>query len=87
VRVSDTYLEWQIRTVQYVEFATKVLSLRLRRRHRSTVSNCARTGLISGLDPPPSRRYRSLGGKNEKEDIASLGIAFGRLSLRRMRND
>jgi hypothetical protein len=26
-------------------------------------------------------------GKNEKEEIASLGIAFGRLSLRRMRND
>ena len=51
------------------------------------VSNCANTGLTSGLDPPPSRRYRSLGGKNEKEDIASLGIAFGRLSLRRMCND
>ena len=30
--------------------------------------------------------YRT-GGKNEKEEIASLGIAFGRLSLRRMRND
>jgi hypothetical protein len=27
------------------------------------------------------------GGKNEKEDIASLDIAFGRLSLRRMRNN
>ena len=27
------------------------------------------------------------GGKNEKEDIASLDIAFDRLSLRRMRND
>jgi hypothetical protein len=30
-------------------------------------------------------RY-SMGGKNEKEEIASLGIAFGRLGLRRMRN-
>ena len=29
----------------------------------------------------------STGGKNEKEDIASLVIACGRLSLRRMRND
>jgi hypothetical protein len=27
------------------------------------------------------------GGKNEKEEIASLDIAFGRLSFRRMRND
>jgi hypothetical protein len=27
------------------------------------------------------------GGKNEKEEIASLVIAGGRLSLRRMRND
>jgi len=27
------------------------------------------------------------GGKDEKEEIASLGVAFGRLSLRRMRND
>jgi len=26
------------------------------------------------------------GGKNEKEEIAYLGVAFGRLSLRRMRN-
>ena len=26
------------------------------------------------------------GGKNEKEDVASLGVAFGRLSLRRMCN-
>jgi hypothetical protein len=26
------------------------------------------------------------GGKNEKTEIASLDIAFGRLSLRRMRN-
>jgi hypothetical protein len=39
------------------------------------------------VDPPPSRRYRSLGGKNEKEDVASRGSAFGRLSLRRMFND
>ena len=38
------------------------------------------------VDPPPSRRYRSLGGKNEKEDVASRGVAFGRLSRRRMRN-
>jgi hypothetical protein len=29
--------------------------------------------------------YRT-GGKNEKKEIASLGIAFGRLGLRRMRN-
>jgi hypothetical protein len=27
-----------------------------------------------------------MGGKNEKGEIASLGIAFGRLGLRRMRN-
>jgi hypothetical protein len=27
------------------------------------------------------------GGKNEEEEIAYLGIAFGHLSLRRMRND
>jgi hypothetical protein len=27
------------------------------------------------------------GGKNEKEEIASLVIAFGRLSVGRMRND
>ena len=38
------------------------------------VSNCANTGLTSGLDPPLSRRYRSLGGKNEKEDVASRGL-------------
>jgi len=25
----------------------------------STLSNCAKTGLISGLDGPPTRRYRS----------------------------
>ena len=28
-----------------------------------------------------------LGDKNEKEEVASLGVAFGRLSLRRMCND
>jgi hypothetical protein len=28
-----------------------------------------------------------LGGRNEKEDVASLGVAFGRPSLRRMCND
>jgi hypothetical protein len=30
--------------------------------------------------------FVSTGGKNEKEEIAYLGVAFGRLSLRRMRN-
>jgi hypothetical protein len=53
----------------------------------STVSTCAKTGLTSGLDAPLTRRYRSLGGKNEKEDVVSLGTAFGRVSLRRMCND
>jgi hypothetical protein len=28
-----------------------------------------------------------VGGKNEKEGVASLGVAFGRLNLRRMCND
>jgi hypothetical protein len=45
------------------------------------VSNCANTGLTSGLDPPLSRRYRSLGGKNEKEDIASLALLLVVLAL------
>jgi len=59
----------------------------VKKKQSSTVSNCAKTGLTNGLDGLPTRRYRSLGGKNEKEDVASLGVAFGRLSLRRMCND
>ena len=46
----------------------------------------ATSGLTNDLDGLPTRRYRSPGGKNEKEDVASRGVAFGRLSRRRMRN-
>jgi hypothetical protein len=38
-------------------------------------------------DPLFTRRYRFTWRQNEKEDVAPLGVAFGRINLGRMRND
>jgi hypothetical protein len=56
----------------------------LARLERSTVKNGTKKRKV---DPPFTRRYRFTWRQNEKEDVAPLFVAFGRLNLGRMRND
>jgi hypothetical protein len=56
----------------------------LARLERSTVKNGTKKRKV---DPPFTRRYRFTWRQNEKEDVAPLGVAFGRINLGRMRND